>query len=63
VEAIEIGEIARLMDLVDICLLWREVDVFADFVADIAEELIVDEILDYGVLVAMKQLELLKFSN
>jgi hypothetical protein len=27
-------------------------DVFADFVADVAEELIVDEVLNYGVLVA-----------
>jgi hypothetical protein len=27
-------------------------DVFADFVADIAEELVVDEVLDYGMLIA-----------
>jgi hypothetical protein len=52
-EAIEVRKIARLVNLVDVCLLGREVDVFADLVADIAEECIVDEILDYGVLVAM----------
>jgi hypothetical protein len=53
VEAIEVGEIARLVDLVDVCFFGREMDVLADFVSNIAEERIVDEIVDYGVLVAM----------
>jgi hypothetical protein len=53
VETIEVCEIARLVDFVDVCLFGREMDVLADFVADIAEERIVDEIVDYGVLVAM----------
>jgi hypothetical protein len=29
-------------------------DVFADFVADVAEEGIVDEVLDYGMLVTVE---------
>jgi hypothetical protein len=54
VKAIEVREIARLVNLVYICLLRREVDVLANLVANIAEEGIVDEILDYGVLVATR---------
>lgn len=52
-ETIEVCEIARLVDFVDVCLFGREMDVLANFVADIAEERIVDEIVNYGVLVAM----------
>ncbi len=44
------------MDLVDVCLFGCEVDVLANFVADIAEERIVDEIVDYGVLIAMNSI-------
>jgi hypothetical protein len=40
------------VDLVDVRLFRREVDVLADLVADIAEERVVDEVLDDGVLVA-----------
>lgn len=54
VEAIEVGEIARLVDLVDVRLLGGEVDVLADFVADIAQQRVVDELLDDGVLVAAR---------
>lgn len=53
-EAIEIGKVAGLVNLVDIRLLGREMNVFADFVADIAEECVVDEILDDGMLVAVE---------
>jgi hypothetical protein len=53
VEAIEVCEVAGLVNLVDVCLFGREMDVLADFVADIAEECIVDEVVDYGVLVAI----------
>jgi hypothetical protein len=42
------------MDLVDVCLFGGEVDVFADLVADIAEEGVVDEVLDYSMLVAVQ---------
>ena len=52
-ETIEVCEIARLVDFVDVCLFGREMDVLANFVADIAEEGIVDEVVDYGVLVAL----------
>jgi hypothetical protein len=40
------------VDFVDIRLFGCEVDVLANLVADIAEELIVDEVLDDGMLVA-----------
>jgi hypothetical protein len=40
------------VDLVDVRLFGGEVDVFANFVADIAEEGVVDEVLDYGMLIA-----------
>lgn len=53
-EAIEIGKVAGLVNLIDIRLFGREMDVFADFVADVAEECVVDEILDDGVLVAVQ---------
>jgi hypothetical protein len=49
-------EIARLVDLVDIRLFGREVDVFANLVADIAEQRIVDEVLNYGVFVAIESI-------
>jgi hypothetical protein len=42
-----------LVDLVDIRLFRGEMDVFADLVAYIAEKGIVDEVLDYGMLVAI----------
>lgn len=41
------------MDLVDVGFLGCEVDVLADLVADIAEELIVDQVLDNGMFVAI----------
>lgn len=41
------------MDLIYICFLRREVDVLANFVADITKKLVVDKILNYGVLVAV----------
>jgi hypothetical protein len=53
VEAIEVCEVAGLVNLVDVCLFGCEMDVLADFVTDIAEECIVDEVVDYGVLVAI----------
>jgi hypothetical protein len=40
------------VDLVDVRFFGGEVDVFADFVSDIAEEGVVNEVLDYGMLVA-----------
>lgn len=43
-----------MVDLVDVRLFRREMDVFADFVADVAEEGIVDEVLDYGMLVTVE---------
>ena len=55
-KAIEVREIARLVDLVYVCLLRREVDVLANLVANIAEEGIVDEILDYCVLVTVRSI-------
>jgi hypothetical protein len=42
------------VDLVDIRLFGGEMDVFADFVADVTEEGVVNEVLDYGVLVAVE---------
>jgi hypothetical protein len=56
VQTVEVREIARLVDLVDVCLFGREVDVFADFIADIAEQRIVDEVLDYGMFVAIESI-------
>ena len=55
-EAIEVCKITRLVDLVDVCLFGREMDVFANFVTDIAKEGIVDEVLDHGVFVAMRSI-------
>ena len=55
-EAIEVCKITRLVDLVDVCLFGREMDVFANFVTDIAKEGIVDEVLDHGVLVAVRSI-------
>jgi hypothetical protein len=40
------------MDLVDICLLRREGDVFANLVADIAEELVVYQVLYYRMFIS-----------
>jgi hypothetical protein len=42
IQSIEVGKITRLVDFVDIGFFRCEVDVFADFVADGAEEIIVD---------------------
>jgi hypothetical protein len=56
VQTVEVREIARLVDLVDIRLFGREVDVFANLVADIAEQRIVDEVLNYGVFVAIESI-------
>lgn len=53
VEAIQIGQVARLVDLIDVGLLGREVDVLPDLIADVAEKLVIDEVLDDSVLVAM----------
>lgn len=58
VEAIEIGQVAGLVDFVDIGLLWREGNVLADFIADIAEKFVVDEILDDCVFVAAGSLSM-----
>lgn len=52
VETIEIREITRLVDLVDIGLLGGEVEVLADLVADGAEECWLDEGLDNAMCVA-----------
>ena len=52
VEAVEVSEIAGLVDLVDICLLGREVEMFLDFLADACEEGWVYETLDDTVLVS-----------
>jgi hypothetical protein len=41
------------VDFVDVRLFGCKVDVFADFGADIAEEGVVDEVLDYGMLIAV----------
>jgi hypothetical protein len=56
VQTVEVRKIARLVDLVDIRLFGREVDVFANLVADIAEQRIVDEVLNYGVFVAIESI-------
>ena len=40
------------MDLVDVRLFWGEGDMLANFVADMAEERVVDKTLYYRVLVA-----------
>lgn len=40
------------MNLVDVGLFGREVDVFANLVADIAQKLIVDKILDNSMLIS-----------
>lgn len=56
IEAIEIGEVARLVDFVNICFLWGEGNILLDLAADIAEEGGVDEILDYAVLVTSRLL-------
>lgn len=52
VKAIEICEVAGLVDFVDIGFFRREGDASADFVADFAEEGVVEEILDYAVFVS-----------
>jgi hypothetical protein len=52
VEAVEVRKVSRLVDLIDICLFGREGDVLADFVAHIAEESVVDQILYHGVLIS-----------
>ena len=62
-EAIEVCKIARLVNLVNICLFGGEMNVLADFVADIAEERIVDEIVDYGVLVAMDSISIFQLKK
>lgn len=51
-KAVKIGKITRLVNLVDVRLFGRKVDVLADFVADIAQERVVNQVLDDGVLVA-----------
>lgn len=45
------------MYLIYIGLFWREGDILADLVADIAEESVVDEVLDYGMFIAWKRSE------
>lgn len=52
-KAVKIGKITRLVNLVNVRLFRRKVDVLADFVADIAQERVVDQVLDDGVLVAV----------
>jgi hypothetical protein len=42
------------VNLVDVCLFRCEVDVFANFVTDVAKETVVDEVLDYRMLVAIR---------
>ncbi len=51
VEAVEIRKVAALVDLVDVGLLGGEVDVGLDLGADLAQEVVVDEIRDDAVLV------------
>lgn len=51
-EAIEVSQVARLVDLVNVRLLRGELDVVANLVADVAQQLVVDEVLDNGMLVA-----------
>lgn len=52
-KAVEIGKITRLVNLVDVRLFGRKVDMLADFVADIAQERFVNQVLNDGVLVAV----------
>jgi hypothetical protein len=52
VQAIEVREITGLVYLVDIRLFRRKGNVLADLVADIAEEGVVDEVLDHGVFIS-----------
>jgi len=54
VEAVEVGEVARLVDLVDVGLLGGELDVAADLVADGAQQRVVDELVDDGMLVGRR---------
>lgn len=54
VEAVEVGEVARLVDLVNVGFLGGEGDVFANLVADGAQEGVVDEAVDDGVLVGAR---------
>lgn len=51
-EAIEVSQVARLVDLVNVRLLRGELDVVANLVADVAQQLVVDEVLDDGMFVA-----------
>lgn len=51
VEAIQVGQVTRLVDLVDIGLLRGELYVFADFVSNRPEELVVDELMDDGMFI------------
>jgi hypothetical protein len=46
------------VNLVDVRLFGCEMDMLADLVADIAEEAIVDEVLDYGMFVAIAMIRL-----
>jgi hypothetical protein len=53
VEAIEVSEVARLVDLVNVCLLRGELDVFEDLGPDFAQESVVDKGGDNAVLVTV----------
>ncbi|PKS07905.1 hypothetical protein jhhlp_006513 [Lomentospora prolificans] len=54
VEAVEVGEVAGLVDLVDVGLLGGEGDVVADLGAHVAQQGVVDELVDDGVLVGRR---------
>jgi hypothetical protein len=55
VEAVQVREVAALVDLVDVGLLGGEVDVGLDLGADVAQEGVVDQAGDDAVLVGARR--------
>ena len=54
VEAVEVGQITALVDLVNVGLLGGEGDVGLDLVADLAQESVVDQAVDNAVLIGTR---------
>jgi hypothetical protein len=51
VESIQVGQVTGLVDLVDIGLFRGELYVFADFVSNRPEELVIDELVNDGMFI------------